>query len=398
MTPWRARNFQKGGAHVSSNFFSNLFGKKKKTESEEQSSSETPIPEAPAPVEAEPLAPADKTPPEPRPMEKALPETPAAASISGAESVETNKNWFSRLTGGLSKSSAKLTDGVASIFTKRRLDDETLEELQDLLITADLGVPAAERIIDTLAQDKFDKEISEEEIYAVLAEEVAASLTPLEKSLVIDGAKKPHVILTIGVNGAGKTTTIGKLAQKFHDDGLSVMLAAGDTFRAAAIEQLQAWGERTGAPVIARKVGADAAGLAFDAIKQAQATGADVLIVDTAGRLQNKTALMDELAKIVRVIKKLDATAPHDVLLVLDATVGQNAVSQAQAFTEIAGVTGLVMTKLDGTARGGVLVALADKFALPIHYIGVGESVEDLQPFRAQSFGRALAGLGEQPA
>jgi fused signal recognition particle receptor len=300
-----------------------------------------------------------------------------------------------RLADGMSKSSTRISDGVSSIFTKRKLDQETLDELEELLITADLGLPAAERITDALAQDKFDKEITDDEVREALADEVAETLRPLEAPLAADAGHRPHVILMIGVNGAGKTTTIGKLAKKFGNEGRTVLLAAGDTFRAAAIEQLTAWGERTDTPVVARDVGADAAGLAFDAVKQAQETGADVLMIDTAGRLQNKSALMDELAKIVRVLKKLDETAPHDVVLVLDATVGQNALSQAQAFSEIAGVTGLVMTKLDGTARGGVLVALADKFKLPIHFIGVGESVDDLQPFRAESFARALAGIGE---
>ena len=317
--------------------------------------------------------------------EPAEPETP--------QEKPKKTGWLSRLTAGLSKSSGKLTEGVSAIFTRRKLDDDTLEELSDLLITADLGVRAATRITEKLAQDKFDKTVTDEEVRESLAEDVASALTPLEQPLAINAANRPHVILMTGVNGAGKTTTIGKLAQKYKDEGLSVMLAAGDTFRAAAIEQLSVWGERTGAPVIARDVGADAAGLAFDAVKAAQAADADVLIIDTAGRLQNKAALMEELAKIVRVVKKLDETAPHDVILVLDATVGQNAVSQARAFTEIAGVTGLVMTKLDGTARGGVLVALADEFSLPVHYIGVGESVDDLQPFRARSFARALAGF-----
>ena len=342
----------------------------------------------------------DETPPAEEsaaaPVETAAPAEPSLETKD--ESPPPQKGWLSRLTEGLSKSSDKLTGGVTAIFNKRKLDDDTIEELQDLLITADLGVAAAARITDALAKDKFDKEISDEEVRAALASEVAATLTPLEKQLVIDTAHRPHVILMIGVNGAGKTTTIGKLAQKFKDEGKSVMLAAGDTFRAAAIEQLSVWGSRTGAPVIARDVGADAAGLAFDALKEAQAAGTDVLIIDTAGRLQNKSALMEELAKIVRVLKKLDDAAPHDVVLVLDATVGQNAISQAQAFSDIAGVTGLVMTKLDGTARGGVLVALGDQFALPIHFIGVGESIEDLQPFRADGFARALAGLGETPA
>ena len=327
----------------------------------------------------------------------AAPATADPAPAAEAPPAEKPKKtgWLSRLTAGLSKTSGKLTEGVSAIFTKRKLDDDTLEDLSDLLITADLGVKAATRITDKLAKDKFDKTVTDEDVRAALADDVAAVLAPLETPLAVAPANRPHVILMTGVNGAGKTTTIGKLAQKYKDEGLSVMLAAGDTFRAAAIEQLSVWGERTGAPVVARDVGADAAGLAFDAVKDAREAGADVLIIDTAGRLQNKSALMEELAKIVRVVRKLDETAPHDVILVLDATVGQNAIAQARAFTEIAGVTGLVMTKLDGTARGGVLVALADEFSLPVHYIGVGEGVDDLQPFRAQSFARALAGFAD---
>jgi len=358
---------------VANKIFGGLFGKKTKPEEPEDA--------APTPIDARPVAAAE------------------SASAEIPTTKPPKKSWLARLTAGLSKSSEKLSDGVAAIFTKRKLDHDTLEELQDLLITADLGVNAAKRITGSLAKDKFDKEISNEDVRLALAKEVSSTLTPLEKPLLIErvgkSARTPHVILMIGVNGAGKTTTIGKLAHKFKDEGKSVLLAAGDTFRAAAIEQLTAWGERTGASVIAREVGSDAASLAFDAFRQAQTSGADILIIDTAGRLQNKSALMDELAKIVRVLKKHDETAPHDVVLVLDATVGQNAISQAQAFSEIAGVTGLVMTKLDGTARGGVLVALADKFALPIHYIGVGESVDDLQPFRADRFARALAGIDE---
>jgi fused signal recognition particle receptor len=355
---------------VAGNFFSGMFGKKQQQEALEEEA---------APAEA-PQAPAEE-----------------ASAPEPAEPVETapekKKGWLSRLRDGLSKSSNKLTEGVSAIFTKRKLDDETLEELTDLLITADLGVPAATRITDALAREKYDKDITGEEVRAALAAEVAATLSPLQQPLAADAANKPHVLLMVGVNGAGKTTTIGKLAKKFADDGKSVMLAAGDTFRAAAIEQLQVWGERTGAPVVSRPTGADAAGLAFDALKEAKEKGVDILMIDTAGRLQNKKELMEELAKIVRVVKKLDPTAPHDVILTLDATVGQNALSQAQSFTEIAGVTGLVMTKLDGTARGGVLVALADKFKLPIHFIGVGEGVEDLQAFDAAEFASALAGV-----
>lgn len=397
---------------MAKNFLSGLFGRKEKEEADAAEAappSEHPKHDAPDAPPA--VTPEEATPPQqPQIEDRPVPVTPAPpsetpeihdepareasapADVPPSDQDEKKKNWFSRLTDGLSKSSTKLGDGVTGIFTKRKLDSETLEELEELLITADLGVTVAERITDALAQDKFDKEITDEEVRVALAAEVADTLAPMQKPLAIHPAHKPHIILMIGVNGAGKTTTIGKLAQKFRDDGKSVMLAAGDTFRAAAIEQLTAWGERTGAPVISREVGADAAGLAFDAVRDAKAANTDVLMIDTAGRLQNKSALMDELAKIVRVLKKQDETAPHDVVLVLDATVGQNAISQAEAFSEIAGVTGLVMTKLDGTARGGVLVALADKFKLPIHFIGVGESVEDLQTFDAKSFANALSG------
>lgn len=319
-----------------------------------------------------------------------------AEAAPGAPAQAENKGFFARLRQGLSRSSGKLTDGVAAIFTKKKLDAETLEEFEDLLIGADLGVAAASRVTQALSKDRFDKEISPAEVRGALAQEVAATLSPYETPLAVEAARKPHVILMTGVNGSGKTTTIGKLAAKFKRDGLKVMLAAGDTFRAAAIEQLGVWGERTGAPVVAKAPGADAAGLAFEALQRAQAEACDVLLIDTAGRLQNRRELMDELAKIVRVLKKLDETAPHSTILVLDATVGQNALSQAQAFTEIAGVNGLVMTKLDGTARGGVLVALSEKFKLPIHYIGVGEGVDDLQVFDAQDFARALAGLDNE--
>lgn len=300
------------------------------------------------------------------------------------------RGLFGRLRDGLSKTSAKLSGGITGIFTQRKLDDDTLEELEDLLITADLGIPATTRIITALSKSKYDQHISDEEVRHVLAEEVAATLKPLEKPLMISPAHQPHVILMTGVNGAGKTTTIGKLAKKFTDEGHSVLLAAGDTFRAAAIEQLSVWGERVGVPVVAKETGADAAGLAFDAIKRAQDENIDVVMIDTAGRLQNRKELMEELSKIVRVIKKLSPEAPHDTILILDATVGQNALSQTESFLQTAAVSGLIMTKLDGTARGGVLVALGDKYALPIHYIGVGEAVEDLQPFDADEFANAL--------
>ncbi|MFC7048200.1 signal recognition particle-docking protein FtsY [Emcibacter nanhaiensis] len=306
---------------------------------------------------------------------------------------QPKKGWFSRLKDGLKRSTSALSGGISSIFNKKRLDATTLEELEDLLIMSDLGVEVSRRVCDRLSAQKYDKEISAEEVQAALAEEVSGILEAVAKPLEINPGNHPHVILMVGVNGSGKTTTIGKMAKQFQNDGKSVMLAAGDTFRAAAIEQLQVWGERNNVPVISGKVGGDAAGLAFDAVKQAKEQNIDVLLIDTAGRLQNKDYLMEELAKIVRVIKKHDETAPHDTILVLDATTGQNAIMQAEVFQKVANVTGLVMTKLDGTARGGVLVACAEKFALPIHAIGVGESIDDLQPFNADEFSRMLVGL-----
>lgn len=303
------------------------------------------------------------------------------------------RGWWQRLTEGMRRTSSNLSESVTGLFTKRKLDHATLEELEDALIQADLGVPTAMRITEAISSGRYNKEISPQEVKAILAGEVEKTLLPVARPLAIDRAQKPFVILMVGVNGAGKTTTIGKLSQKFRQQGLTVMLAAGDTFRAAAIEQLKVWGERVGAPVLARGQGADAAGLAFDALQEARANGTDVLLVDTAGRLQNKAGLMAELEKIVRVLKKTDPSAPHATLLVLDATVGQNAMSQVELFQKAAGVTGLVMTKLDGTARGGILVALADKFGLPVHFIGVGEGVEDLEPFAARDFAHAIAGL-----
>ena len=339
---------------------------------------------SPAPPEAgAPMATAEVIPfPEPKP--------------ESAEETPKKKGWFFRLRSGLSKTSNALSENITSIFTKRKLDDKMLQDLEDALIQADLGVDMAIRITQEVARGRYDKEIAPEEVRAVLGNEVAKVLDPMTRPLELDTAKHPHVILVVGVNGTGKTTTIGKLAHQFARARKKVMLAAGDTFRAAAIDQLEIWGERTGAPVISGNEGADAAGLAFDALKRARKDAADVLIIDTAGRLQNKADLMAELAKIVRVLKKLDETAPHSVILVLDATTGQNAVSQAQAFLEIAGVTGIIMTKLDGTARGGILVAIADKFALPIHAIGVGETLDDLQPFNAYDFAAAIAGAHEQ--
>lgn len=311
-----------------------------------------------------------------------------------SESNEKKTGWFGRLKAGLSRSAGQLGEQIGALFTKRKLDREALDELEETLIKADLGIATAAKIVTAIAKDRFDKDITPDEIRSALAEAVTPLLQPVEKPMDLGGAK-PQVILIVGVNGVGKTTTIGKIASKLHDDGKTVMLAAGDTFRAAAVEQLKVWGERAHAQVLARETGADAAGLAFDALTQAQAKNVDVLMIDTAGRLQNKADLMGELAKIVRVLKKQVPDAPHHVLLVLDATTGQNAINQVATFKEICAVTGLVVTKLDGTARGGVLVAIADKFGLPVHYIGVGEQAADLQPFSAQGFARALAGLDQ---
>jgi fused signal recognition particle receptor len=303
------------------------------------------------------------------------------------------RGWFARLRAGLSRSSSKLSDGITGIFARRRLDDATLAELEELLIAADMGTGLAEEVTARLRRTRFNQEVAPEEIRAALAEEVAKSLALVERPLRLDPTLKPTVVLVVGVNGSGKTTTIGKLAKQFRDAGKTVVMAAGDTFRAAAVEQLKIWGERTGATVIAREAGADAAGLAFDAFEEARRQGADVLLIDTAGRLHNKTDLMAELQKIVRVLKKMDPKVPHAVLLVLDATVGQNAHAQAETFRDMIGVTGIVMTKLDGTARGGVLVSLAEKYGIPVHFIGVGESAEDLRPFTAEAFARSLVGL-----
>ncbi|WP_417795168.1 signal recognition particle-docking protein FtsY [Terasakiella pusilla] len=305
------------------------------------------------------------------------------------------KGWLARLKAGLSKSSSKLTNGIGDLFTKRKLDDEALEELEDLLITSDMGVATAAKIVQGIAKSRFGKDISTEELKAALADEITPILEPVTKPLDVATGRKPHVVLVCGVNGSGKTTTIGKLSKIYSDQGLKVMLAAGDTFRAAAVEQLKVWGERTNVPVIAKETGADAAALAFDAVSTAKAQGVDVLLIDTAGRLQNKAHLMDELEKVVRVIKKVDETAPHDTVLVLDSTVGQNAHSQVETFDKIVNVTGLIVTKLDGTAKGGVTVSLAEKFGKPVHAIGVGEAAEDLRPFEARAFANALVGLDE---
>jgi fused signal recognition particle receptor len=303
------------------------------------------------------------------------------------------QSWLDRLRSGLARSSSALTDGIASIFTRRKLDAAAIADLEDTLIRADLGTEFAERIVATLRATRYDKEITDAEVKQVLADEIGRTLTPVAQPFALNPALKPHVVLVVGVNGTGKTTTIGKLAAKLREDGKRVVLAAGDTFRAAAIEQLKIWGTRTGATVVSGEQGADAAGLAFDALQQAKTAGADVLIIDTAGRLQNKDALMAELEKVIRVVRKLDATAPHSVILTLDATTGQNALQQVEIFGKRAGVTGLVMTKLDGTARGGILVAIAAKYGLPVHFVGVGEGIDDLEPFAPDDFAKALAGL-----
>ncbi len=349
------------------------------------------------PDEAEPAAVLDV------PMEDAPPAElepvvlPAKydAQIAPAEPAPApeKRSFWSRLTSGLSRTASSLTQGITDLVTKRKLDAQTLEDLEDILIRADLGTAVAARIVERVGKGRHDKMIAPEEVKSLIAAEVETILKPVAHPLVIDRSQKPFILLMVGVNGSGKTTTIGKLASQWRAEGLKVMLAAGDTFRAAAIEQLKVWGERTGAAVISRAPGADAAGVAHDAITEARAAGADVLLIDTAGRLQNRTELMAELEKVVRVVRKLQPGAPHAVLLVLDATVGQNALSQVEVFKKVAGVTGLVMTKLDGTARGGILVAIAEKHTLPVHLIGVGEAADDLQPFAARDFARAIAGL-----
>ena len=303
--------------------------------------------------------------------------------------------FFDKLAGGLSKSSSKLGSGLTGAFNRRKLDDDALEELEDLLITSDLGARVAAKVTANLARTRFDKNVTDDEIRSALAEEIETIMKPREQVVDFSDGPRPRIVLFVGVNGSGKTTTIGKIASKLKEQGAKALLVAGDTFRAAAIEQLTVWGERAGIPVLSKPAGADAAGLVYEAIEKARTEGLDLVLVDTAGRLQNKAELMSELAKIVRVTRKLDPDAPHDVILVLDATVGQNALSQVEAFRHTAGVSGIVMTKLDGTAKGGVLVAVAEAHDLPIHFIGVGEKAEDLQPFSAQAYARALVGISE---
>ncbi|WP_428677419.1 signal recognition particle-docking protein FtsY [Reyranella sp.] len=331
---------------------------------------------APVPVTA-PVEAVAENEPEPEP-EKPEPE---------------KKGWLSRLREGLSKSTKKVAESITGLFTKKKLDQQTLDDLEDALIQADLGVAVAARLVGKLSKERFGKEVTEEEVRAAFADDIAEILQPVAVPLVIDAARKPHVVLVIGVNGSGKTTTIAKLAGRYKGEGRSVMLAAGDTFRAAAVEQLKVWGDRAGVPVVSKATGADAAGLAYEALERARAEKTDVLLIDTAGRLHNKTNLMEELAKIVRVIRKLDPEAPHSCLLVLDATTGQNAHAQVETFKTMSPVDALVLTKLDGSAKGGVLVALAEKFKLPVVAIGVGEGIDDLRPFEARAFARGLMGL-----
>lgn len=343
---------------------------------------------------------AEETPPTPAVPGEPVPQLPKGFALQELEETppqpdapEPRLSWFQRLRQGLSRTSQQLTGQIAAIFTKRKLDEDTLEELEELLIQSDLGVETAMRITGALSSERYGKDVTGEDVTRIMAVEIGKVLAPVAKPLKLDLSHKPHVILVVGVNGTGKTTTIGKLAAKLSGVGLKVTLAAGDTFRAAAIEQLKIWADRTGSDFIGTKLGADAAGLAFDAFQQAKAKKSDVLIIDTAGRLQNKTELMAELEKIVRVLAKLDPDAPHTVLQTLDATTGQNAMNQVEIFRNVAGVSGLIMTKLDGTARGGILVSIAAKHKLPVYFIGVGEGIDDLEPFEADDFARAIAGI-----
>ncbi len=357
------------------------------------------MPVAPPPVEPIPVP--VETVPEPEPVPVAT-VTVAETVVETEPEVETQaveapavekKGWLSRLREGLSKSTKKVAESITGLFTKKKLDQQTLDDLEDVLIQADLGVAVAARLVGKLSKERFGKEVTDEEVRAAFADDIAEILQPVAVPLTIDPARKPHVVLVVGVNGSGKTTTIAKLAGLYRGEGRSVMLAAGDTFRAAAVEQLKVWGDRAGVPVVSKQTGADAAGLAYEALERARAEKTDVLLIDTAGRLHNKTNLMEELAKIVRVIRKLDPEAPHSCLLVLDATTGQNAHAQVETFRTMSPVDALVLTKLDGSAKGGVLVALAEKFKLPVVAIGVGEGIDDLRPFEARAFARGLMGL-----
>ncbi len=385
-------------------FFRRLFKRLNKDEAVEEAvqseieaqpepeSSPPPTPDA-APVQPPPVQPE----PEPSREDAQALDQPSSVEAADQPDAQQSTSWVTRLSRGLSKSSRSLTTGITEIFTKRKLDSDTLEQLEDMLIQSDLGIETSMNITQAVAKGRYDKQVSPQEVNQILAEEIEKVLAPVAIPFKFDDAQKPFVILVVGVNGAGKTTTIGKLAAIASREDFSITIAAGDTFRAAAIDQLKVWSERVGTDFLSHKVGSDAASLAFDAMRQAQANKTDILMIDTAGRLQNRSELMDELQKIVRVLKKHDETAPHSVLLVLDATVGQNAISQVEAFQKTAGVTGLIMTKLDGTARGGILVALAAKFGLPIHAIGVGEDVDDLQPFNAGEFAQAIVGTPTIP-
>ena len=304
-------------------------------------------------------------------------------------------SWFQKLKNGLGKTSAKVTGQLSSLLGRSKIDAASLEEVEDALIAADLGTQSAMRLAASMRKYKFDGPVTSESLAAALSDGITEILEPVAVPIVLRDDARPHVILLVGVNGSGKTTTAGKLAQQWRSEGKSVMLAAGDTFRAAAIEQLQIWGERTGTEVIAGSQGGDAAALAYTAMEKAAATGTDVLVIDTAGRLQNRAELMDELAKIVRVIRKLADSAPHDSIIVLDGTVGQNAISQVKAFREVADVTGLIVTKLDGSAKGGIVIALAEEFGIPVHAVGAGEGAADLQAFTARDFANALTGTGD---
>jgi fused signal recognition particle receptor len=310
----------------------------------------------------------------------------------GTAQPEARRGWFDQLRRGLARTTNALSDNLAGALTKRKLDEETLDRIEEVLLKADLGVAMAGRVRERLAKGRYERGLTPEAVRDVVASEIASVLTPLAQPFAVASGAGPQVVLMVGVNGTGKTTTAAKMAHLFKREGLKVMLAAADTFRAAAIDQLKVWGDRVGAEVVAKEVGADPAGVAFDAFERARAGNVDVLLIDTAGRLQNKSDLMAELAKIVRVLKKIDQNAPHGVILVLDATTGQNALAQVEIFKEIAGVTGLVVTKLDGTARGGILVAIAERFNLPINAIGIGEGIDDLKPFDARDFARAIAG------
>jgi fused signal recognition particle receptor len=385
-------------------FWGNWTGKGQAEPSEQsgvpQPPVEVPVELPPSPPEpVQPPPPPETPPPAPEPIRDPTPTEAPPLDLPPMEippPIQLEQGFFGRLKAGLARSTAKLTDAIGGVFTRRKLDDAALEELEEMLIGADLGVSAAGRIVEGFRRTRFGREVTDAEVKAALAEEIAAILTPAAQPLTITREYGPHVVLVVGVNGTGKTTTIAKLAEQYRAQGLKVWMVAGDTFRAAAVEQLQIWGERTGAHVVVpARPGADAAGLAFDGLRDARLAGVDVLLVDTAGRLHNKTALMEELRKVVRVLKRDDAAIPHSTLLVLDATTGQNAVSQVRVFKEMVEVTGLVVTKLDGSAKGGVVVALAQEFGLPVHAVGVGEKAADLRPFEARDFARSLVGLDD---